>query len=51
MPKETLDREKRVALTPAGVAALLKYGFNSVLVQSTAGEAAKFKVCHPLWCS
>ena len=51
MPKETLDREKRVALTPAGVAALLKSGFNSVLVQSTAGEAAKFKVCHRPWCS
>ena len=44
VPKETLDRERRVALTPAGVATLLKAGFQSVLVQSSAGEAAKFKV-------
>lgn len=43
VPKETLDRERRVALTPAGVATLLKAGFQSVLVQSSAGEAAKFK--------
>lgn len=43
VPKETLDREKRVALTPAGVTALLKAGFQDILVQSSAGEAAKFK--------
>ena len=40
-----MDRERRVALSPAGVAALLKAGFKDVLVQSSAGEAAKFKVC------
>lgn len=44
VPKETFEREKRVALSPAGVAALLKAGFGNVLVQSSAGEAAKFKV-------
>ena len=44
VPKETLERERRVALTPAGVAALLKAGFTNILVESSAGEAAKFKV-------
>ena len=49
VPKETMDRERRVALSPAGVAALLKAGFKDIQVQSSAGEAAKFKVCscHP----
>ena len=32
-------------LSPAGVSALLKAGFKDILVQSSAGEAAKFKVC------
>ena len=41
-----MDRERRVALSPAGVAALLKAGFKDVQVQSSAGEAAKFKVCY-----
>ncbi|RYG34988.1 MAG: hypothetical protein EOO01_31825 [Chitinophagaceae bacterium] len=44
VPKETLDRERRVALSPAGVTALLKAGFQDVQVQASAGEAAKFKV-------
>ena len=44
VPKETFEREKRVALSPAGVAALLKAGFQGVVVQSSAGEAAKFQV-------
>lgn len=50
VPKETLDRERRVALTPAGVSTLLKAGFESVLVQASAGEAAKFKV-QPYGCT
>lgn len=45
VPKETMDRERRVALSPAGVSALLKAGFKDIRVQSSAGEAAKFKVC------
>lgn len=44
VPKETMEREKRVALSPAGVTALLKAGFQDIRVQSNAGEAAKFKV-------
>ncbi|XP_078406264.1 NAD(P) transhydrogenase, mitochondrial-like [Cetorhinus maximus] len=41
VPKEIFQNEKRVALTPAGVQALVKQGFN-VVVESGAGEAAKF---------
>eukprot|EP00669_Euglena_mutabilis_P000198 TRINITY_DN1026_c0_g1_i1.p1 TRINITY_DN1026_c0_g1~~TRINITY_DN1026_c0_g1_i1.p1 ORF type:complete len:1084 (+),score=253.67 TRINITY_DN1026_c0_g1_i1:37-3288(+) len=40
--KETLPREKRVALTPANVELLLKEGFKTVLVESGAGAAAGF---------
>ena len=43
VPKETLERECRVALTPAGVAALTKVGFN-VNVEAGAGSLAQFSV-------
>lgn len=42
VPKETTASEQRVALTPAGVAALLKAGFRAVHVQSGAGAGAMF---------
>lgn len=42
VPKETFAGEKRVALTPQGVATLLKEGFKQVLVESGAGAAAEF---------
>uniref|UniRef100_UPI00398F1A0E NAD(P) transhydrogenase, mitochondrial-like isoform X2 n=1 Tax=Pristiophorus japonicus TaxID=55135 RepID=UPI00398F1A0E len=41
VPKEIFQNEKRVALSPAGVQALVKQGFN-VVIESGAGEAAKF---------
>lgn len=41
VPKEIFQNEKRVALSPAGVQALIKQGFN-VVVESGAGEASKF---------
>uniref|UniRef100_A0A8C4V6E1 proton-translocating NAD(P)(+) transhydrogenase n=1 Tax=Falco tinnunculus TaxID=100819 RepID=A0A8C4V6E1_FALTI len=41
VPKEIFENEKRVALSPAGVQALVKQGFN-VVVESGAGEASKF---------
>ena len=44
VPRETFDGERRVALTPAGVAALRKAGFKSVVVQSGAGALANFSV-------
>ena len=44
VPKETFSGEKRVALSPAGVAALLKAGFKGVRVEKGAGAAAKFTV-------
>ena len=42
VPKETADQERRVALTPAGVAALIKAGL-SVNVEKGAGALAKFE--------
>ncbi|KAG8131130.1 putative NAD(P) transhydrogenase mitochondrial-like protein [Naja naja] len=45
VPKEIFQNEKRIALSPAGVQALLKQGFN-VIVESSAGEAAKFSDDH-----
>lgn len=42
VPKETAASEQRVALTPAGVAALLKAGFGAVHVQAGAGAGAMF---------
>ena len=44
VPKETFSGEKRVALSPAGVTALLKAGFKGVRVEKGAGAAAKFTV-------
>lgn len=44
VPKESFEGERRVALTPAGVAALKKAGFKEVLVESGAGAAANFSV-------
>lgn len=41
VPKEILQNERRVALSPAGVQALIKQGFN-VVVESGAGEPSKF---------
>ena len=41
VPKETLQNERRVALSPAGVQALVKQGFQ-VQVESGAGEESKF---------
>lgn len=41
VPKEIYKNEKRVALSPAGVQALVKQGFN-VQVERGAGEEAKF---------
>lgn len=45
VPKEIFQNEKRIALSPAGVQALVKQGFN-VIVESSAGEAAKFSDDH-----
>ncbi|KAF3832883.1 hypothetical protein F7725_026548 [Dissostichus mawsoni] len=45
VPKETLQNERRVALSPAGVEALVKQGFN-VQVESGAGEESKFSDQH-----
>ena len=44
VPKETFENEKRVALSPAGVATLIKAGFQGVLIEKGAGAAAKFTV-------
>lgn len=41
VPKETFLNERRVALSPVGVQALVKQGF-SVQVESGAGDEAKF---------
>ncbi|KAE8617840.1 hypothetical protein XENTR_v10009210 [Xenopus tropicalis] len=41
VPKEISKNEKRVAVTPAGVQALIKQGFN-IQVETGAGEEAKF---------
>ncbi|XP_037553109.1 NAD(P) transhydrogenase, mitochondrial [Nematolebias whitei] len=41
VPKETLQNERRVALSPAGVQALVKQGFG-VQVESGAGDESKF---------
>ena len=44
VPRETFENERRVALTPAGVASLLKAGFKNVVVESGAGALANFSV-------
>ncbi|KAK7896280.1 hypothetical protein WMY93_021605 [Mugilogobius chulae] len=41
VPKEIFQNERRVALSPAGVQALIKQGFN-VVVEAGAGESSKF---------
>ncbi|TKS84573.1 NAD(P) transhydrogenase, mitochondrial [Collichthys lucidus] len=41
VPKEIFQNERRVAISPAGVQALIKQGFN-VVVESGAGESSKF---------
>uniref|UniRef100_A0A8D0DDC9 NAD(P) transhydrogenase, mitochondrial n=1 Tax=Sander lucioperca TaxID=283035 RepID=A0A8D0DDC9_SANLU len=41
VPKEIFQNERRVALSPTGVQALIKQGFN-VVVESGAGEPSKF---------
>lgn len=41
VPKETVQNERRVALSPAGVEALVKQGFR-VQVETGAGEESKF---------
>lgn len=41
VPKEIFQNERRVAISPAGVQALVKQGFN-VIVESGAGEQSKF---------
>jgi NAD(P) transhydrogenase len=42
IPRETYENERRVALTPQGVAALKKAGFKEVVVEAGAGAAANF---------
>ncbi|XP_010786020.1 NAD(P) transhydrogenase, mitochondrial-like [Notothenia coriiceps] len=42
VPKEIFQNERRVAISPAGVQALIKQGFN-VVVESGAGEPSKFQ--------
>lgn len=41
VPKEIFQNERRVAISPVGVQALVKQGFN-VIVESGAGEPSKF---------
>uniref|UniRef100_H3CUQ7 NAD(P) transhydrogenase, mitochondrial n=1 Tax=Tetraodon nigroviridis TaxID=99883 RepID=H3CUQ7_TETNG len=41
VPKEIFQNERRVAISPAGVQALVKQGFN-VIVEPGAGEPSKF---------
>lgn len=45
VPKEIFQNERRVAISPAGVQALVKQGFN-VIVESGAGEPSKFPDDH-----
>ncbi|GIL91985.1 hypothetical protein Vretimale_18536 [Volvox reticuliferus] len=42
VPRETAPGERRVALSPSAVAALIKQGFKSVLIEKGAGEHAHF---------
>jgi hypothetical protein len=44
VPKESFANEQRVALSPAGVATLIKAGFKGVVVESGAGALANFPV-------
>lgn len=43
VPKEIFPNERRVALTPANVALLLKKGFGRVIVERSAGTGAEFQ--------
>ena len=47
IPRETFRHEQRVAVTPASCIALLKAGFQGVVVESGAGAAAGFVVIPP----
>lgn len=47
VPREIFENERRVALTPAGVAALKKAGFKNVVVEAQAGALANFSVRPP----
>jgi hypothetical protein len=51
VPKESFAGERRVALTPTSVAALVKAGIKSVLVESGAGAEAKFTDAGALRCA
>lgn len=42
VPREVYPGERRVALTPANVALLLKKGYKNILVERGAGSAAEF---------
>lgn len=42
VPKESFPAERRVALSPAGAAALLTAGFKAVIVEQGAGASANF---------
>ena len=42
VPRETFPNERRVAMTPANAALLLKKGFGRVLIESDAGAHAQF---------
>lgn len=44
VPRESAPGERRVALSPAAVATLIKQGFKSVVVEKGAGENAQFTV-------
>jgi hypothetical protein len=48
VPRESMDKERRVALTPQGAAALIKAGLK-VNVEEGAGARAQFSVRPLLW--
>ena len=42
IPKESLDGEKRVAITPEGVAKLAKLNFTNIQIEKNAGALSNF---------